>query len=228
MAVEPLKIKIVGGEPLLHPRLESFIEIAKSSCPSSKVCLITNGFFIDRLTAKSWELLDFLTVSLYPSAMLSRDILKYIREEARNKCVQLNWKVQDRFNCVDREELQNYEEAQSVFQKCWIRRRCNTLKAGHFYSCPRPLFLKKLTSSNVRPDSQRKGSSDYGMDSVPLHIYGGEETIQRIQEHLSQKSPFQACLSCNGGNAPLKPHRQLDSRQIREKRDQILSSFGEV
>ena len=43
------KIRVLGGEPLLHPRLTDFLRIARRTFPKSMLCVATNGLLIPRM-----------------------------------------------------------------------------------------------------------------------------------------------------------------------------------
>ena len=42
-------VRVVGGEPLLHPELSIFLKNIKESKISEKTCLVTNGLLLDKI-----------------------------------------------------------------------------------------------------------------------------------------------------------------------------------
>lgn len=48
-------IKLVGGEPLLHPELEKMIFLSKEICPTAMILLITNGIRLPHLPDTFWQ-----------------------------------------------------------------------------------------------------------------------------------------------------------------------------
>jgi hypothetical protein len=46
--IAPRRLRILGGEPTLNPRLPELLELAAQHWPRSKVSLVTNGFFLHR------------------------------------------------------------------------------------------------------------------------------------------------------------------------------------
>ncbi|MDH6504780.1 radical SAM protein [Polynucleobacter sphagniphilus] len=46
--VVPQSFSILGGEPTINPRLSEFLTLARTFWPHSKLCIITNGFFLHR------------------------------------------------------------------------------------------------------------------------------------------------------------------------------------
>jgi hypothetical protein len=197
---------------LLHPELERLLGIARSLEVGRRIQLTTNGFLIDRLTPRAWESLDILVVSLYPEPALSKERIRFIAREARKRAVEVNWKVQDRFTCLDRSRLADREEAEKTFRECWIRHRCHSIKSGHFYCCTRPQYVQKFATD---PQTFLK-------DGIPVNDPDAGALAVRIKRHLEQIEPLNTCFLCQGGHAPLDTHRQLTAMAVRGKREQMV------
>jgi organic radical activating enzyme len=215
--VAPTYLKIVGGEPLLHPELERLLCVAKSLEIAPILQLTTNGLLIERLTPRAWDSLDILTVSLYPEPRLPKSLIRFIAREAATHNVRVNWKTQDKFNCMDRAESAGYDETKTVFERCWLRYRCNCVKDGRFYCCTRPQYVRRMA---VDPDSFLEDGVD---------VLTPDGLAERIKEYLERSEPLQSCFLCQGGDAPLETNRQLTAIEVRRKRESltnIVSSVG--
>ena len=46
--LDPSVISIFGGEPLLHPKLHSVLDIIRKCWPMAQIRLITNGYLLKR------------------------------------------------------------------------------------------------------------------------------------------------------------------------------------
>src|SRR5579872_1507652 len=217
-AVAPEFVKIVGGEPLLHPQLEELLVIAKSLDVAPRIQLTTNGFLINRLTARAWDSLDMIAVSLYPEPALPKDLIRFIARQAAARHIEVNWKVQDKFTCLDREELAGYADAKRVFADCWIRHRCNSIKQGRFYCCTRPQYVQKFAPA---PEF-------FGEDGVPVDEPDAGALASQIKSHLERTEPLHSCFLCNGGNAPLDTQRQLTTLEVKGKRQSLTVLAGSV
>ena len=212
-AVAPQFLKIVGGEPLLHPELERLLAIAKSLAVGRRLQLTTNAFLMERLTPRAWESLDMLTVSLYPDPALPKDRIRWIAREARRRNIEVSWKVQDKFTCLDRSEVAGREETEKVFQDCWIRHRCHSVKKGRFYCCTRPQYVQKFARDGSR----------FLEDGIAVNDPDADSLAERIKQQLERLEPLRTCFLCHGGNAPLATHRQLTAKAVQAKREQMVS-----
>lgn len=209
--VEPQFLKIVGGEPLLHPELEELLVIAKRVNVSPNVSLTTNGFLLEKLSQKSWDLITMLTVSLYPEPALPKEILKYAATQAKKRNIKVSWKTQDKFTCLDRVERATYEDAKYTFQGCWIRHRCNSIKNGRFYCCTRPQYIQKFAQNG----------EEFLNDGILLADSNDAKLSIELKNHLEGSEPLNSCFICHGGHAPLDTHSQLTGKEISRKRERL-------
>ncbi|HLK65603.1 MAG TPA: radical SAM protein [Bryobacteraceae bacterium] len=210
--VAPQFLKIVGGEPLLHPELERLLVIARGLAVGGRIQLTTNAFLIERLTPRGWDCLDMIAVSLYPEPALPKSVIRFIAREGRRRNIEVNWKVQDQFTCLDRTQLADRAETVRTFADCWIRHRCNSIKHGRFYCCTRPQYVQKFAS-----DPQA-----FLDDGVPVSDPDAHALALRIKAHLEQTEPLQSCYLCQGGCAPLDTNRQLAPMAVARKREQMV------
>jgi ABC-2 type transport system ATP-binding protein len=55
LAGELRYLRFLGGEPLLHPRIEEFFDIARNCFPETPLELTTNGILLPRMSGAFWE-----------------------------------------------------------------------------------------------------------------------------------------------------------------------------
>lgn len=200
----PTWFKLVGGEPLLHPELIECLRIAKDAQIAEIVSVTTNGFLLDRMPEEFWVLADAMTISLYPRPALPRSVVELINAKALAFGVELNWKRQDMFVDMDRDRpAKDPRVTQAVWDDCWLRHRCHLLSKGRFYACTRPAHFETY----FRPPRSFTG------DGVELDDRPG--LVHEIHEYLIRNEPLDACAWCRGGDAELKPHRQLTVQEVR-------------
>jgi hypothetical protein len=216
--VEPSFLKIVGGEPLLHPELLRLLKIAKKTGISKKVSVTTNGHLLHKLSDEAWQSFEMLTVSIYPFPPLSKESLKWIHRKAAEHGISVSWKTQDKFVNLNRSEKATYEEAKKTFQGCWIHHRCNSVKDGKFYSCTRPQYIQRMAPNH----------GTFKEDGVDLYTHPQETLALLIKEHLESTEPLHSCFLCKGGQSDLSTQRQMTTQEIKEQRDTIVNICSQI
>jgi hypothetical protein len=199
----PRVLKLVGGEPLLHPEIVELLRVARRSRIAPRVSLTSNGHRLGRMPDAFWEQLDALTISLYPSAPLPEALVAEVERKAARWQVRLNWKRQARFVTMSLPRPRTDEvETARVYARCWLRERCHLVRDGRFYACTRPVHLESLLGHDLTGDG------------VPL---AGCEAAALL-EYLQREPPLAACAHCAGGDAPMAPHRLLSAAELRPLR----------
>ena len=205
----PTYLKLVGGEPLLHPKLLECLRLAKALDVAPILSVTTNGLLIRSMPDEFWTLLNALTLSLYPSPVLPSDLMDFIFRQTRRFNVTLNIKRQSLFVCMTRwDRSENTAETTAIFAGCWLRSRCHIVQEGRFYQCTRPPHFHTLFH-------ERK---PFDRDGVVLH--DGLSLKQEILDDLVRTEPLEACRYCHGGNAETAPHRLMafaETEYIRER-----------
>ncbi len=205
--LRPTWFKLVGGEPLLHPRLLDFIALARAADIAETVSLTTNGFLLPRQPDAFWQGLDALTVSLYPAPALPAETRALIAERAERFGVEVNWKRQDAFVAMDRPApCTDAAENARVFAGCWLRERCHTVYKGRFFQCTRPQHNHALAGG-------------YLADGVVLH--DGPGLADELRAYLTRAEPLASCRVCRGGDAATLPHRQLSAAEVAAGREAL-------
>jgi molybdenum cofactor biosynthesis enzyme MoaA len=49
-------VRLMGGEPLLHPQIESFVTITRHYLPKADVRVVTNGLLLPAMQEPFWEI----------------------------------------------------------------------------------------------------------------------------------------------------------------------------
>ncbi len=201
--VAPTYLKLVGGEPLLHPELLECLRLAKRLELAEVLSVTTNGLLIEKMPDEYWDLIDAMTISLYPAPKLKDVVMKYIEKKAKQFNVFLNIKHQPEFVTMTHwDPAVDPESKQAIFSDCWLRERCHIVDKGRFYMCTRPPHFHTLF----------RGKKSFEDDGILLHT--GETLIDEIYKYLTHDKALKACLYCYGGNATTAPHRALNRREI--------------
>ena len=219
-ALSPQRLKLVGGEPLLHPELIACMEGARESEIAKSVSVTTNGFLLPKMQDRFWELIDHMTVSLYPKPSLAEKTIQFIREKAEENEVEVNWKTQNSFVKMDRPEADHLGiETRAVYTDCWLRRSCHLLAGGRFYTCTRPAHMHAVAGLEDSPFKE---------DGVLLE--GAGSLRERIYDYLISRKPLASCALCFGGDAAEEAHSQLEPKEViaeRITRQRVYRDYAE-
>jgi organic radical activating enzyme len=135
-------IRLMGGEPLLHPRIERLLFHTRNCFPKADIRIVTNGLLINQMSESFWEACKASSISLdvtiYPPL---KHIVKFIIDQARAKGVKLSeLKKADFFYAFYNDKGDSDKELN--FIKC--KPKWNTaanLRNGRIYSCPIPTYI---------------------------------------------------------------------------------------
>jgi organic radical activating enzyme len=206
--LRPSIFKLSGGEPLLAPNIVELARVAKASGIAPRVSMTTNGVLLARAPDALFEELDAITVSIYPGVGIDAASLAALRDRAVRFGVALNEKRQDEFQSMTRRSVEPDSAAtREVFDTCWLRHRCHTLRDGTLFACSRPIGLDALAGA---------GGSLAASDGISLAPRA--ELAREITSYLERSEPLASCARCLGGTGALMPFRQLTRTEVRERR----------
>jgi len=132
------EIKILGGEPLLHPRITEFFDIARKYFPKLPIQVTTNGILLTAMSEAFWQNCHNNTitvmVSLYP-IKLNRKAIKKIAKAHKVKLA-FNGSTAENRMCKLPLDLSGSQDMKKSHQKCAISWGCCvTLREGRIYTC---------------------------------------------------------------------------------------------
>jgi organic radical activating enzyme len=203
-------IKIMGGEPLLHPELPAILRVLRASGIADRVRLFTNGLLLAGMPEDFWEALDELTISNYTSAPVKPAVLAMVRARSRRHDFVLNVKPVDEFTQVLSPRYQADDAAVAqTFQRCWLRHRCLVVRDRRFYMCTRAAyaddFLHRVEHEAPPVPLDRSGDG-ISIDAPDLAAV--------LASYLNREEPLGACRYCFGGDGKSEPHYQLTRSEV--------------
>ena len=175
-------IRIMGGEPLLHPDVKEFLRITRALFPGSTIHLVTNGLLLKQ---KKEELMDFcnenhivICTSNYGILNLAEILsgFKYTRVDSKVQMYNISLHIEGgrnqnlSFNMCDLHLYKWYYFQRGRFYPCCI--------VANFY-----IFDKKF-NTNIR---------DWTEDDISISVYN--HTLSEIEEFLNKPIPL--CSYCN-------------------------------
>jgi hypothetical protein len=198
------RLRLLGGEPLLHPALVDILKIARASGVADEVSVATNGLLLCRQGDDFWAAVDAVDVTLYPGKALSLSDLWRCRARARRHRVRLRLEIAAHFR-ESYSELGTADEklVQRIYDTCLIAHewQCHNIENGHFYKCPQGAILPRQLPGRLGP------ASDNGvkLEETP-------ELGRRIEKYLLSPRPLEACRHCLGSVGKRFPHEQVSRK----------------
>lgn len=181
-----VRIRLLGGEPLMVPELGQYITIARELFPETDIEIVTNGLLIPRLTKELLEMMRMCRISMvitpYKPTMQLKD---QIRETLDSHEIWWNFDG-DMITEFSRQfTLENSHNGYEASKKC-ISSGCLFLRNGKIYKCP----IAGLANDFM---------NFYHLQTVPetgISIY---DDIQKVYKEIKKcaKTPTAICNYCS-------------------------------
>ena len=174
-------IRIMGGEPLLHPQVVEFCQIARQYFPTAHVVLVSNGILLGQLTDENINILNAnqieLCVSNYGIKLNMDQFNKFNIKYFHNKNNMYNI-------CLDLDGKQNSTVA---FVNCdLVQGGWYFFKNGRIYQC--------CIMANIDYFCNYfKVNIKYNLDDISIDI--NSHTLEEIENFLH--TPHQVCKYCD-------------------------------
>lgn len=189
-------IQIIGGEPLLAPKLLDMLRVARESGVSDDVSIITNADLLPRMKDSFWDALQYLQVYLQISQY--PDLPQSTIDLAKSKCelygIPLGISVFNEFYVALKPEE---TDGHDVFDSCHWKTDCYSIDNGKFHMCAQSIFIPHTLQGLPK-----------GIDGLPLEGL----TEDGLKAFLARKEPLNACRRCSGGFSEKKPWSESPSR----------------
>lgn len=191
------KLQVLGGEPLLHPRLVDLLGLAIQSGLSQHLCVKTNGLLLPRMPPEFWRAADSVIVSIYPASRAALERRRVEMEErARAGQAALCYRPYDTFRHILGSAGRASERmTRRVFDACEFKRFTHSLSAGHLYRCAPSV---NLAAAGLRVD---------GTDS--LDLFNTPSLGAAVVRFLQSGTPLSSCRHCLGSSGGLFEHSML-------------------
>ncbi len=205
----PRRIKVLGGEPLLHPALAEVVEAARKTGICDTFKLVTNGTLLDRLDARTWRAFDIVEVSLFPGVDRALEQIEEARRQAQSHGVKLEVNTYEQFRATF--TLRGTDDpalTRKIFHACkiaWVW-GCHTIRAGRLYRCPQSAYIQHLTKLPEEEGIPIRAAPDFGA---------------RLFAFLNDREPLQSCTHCCGTVGTLR-------EQVQVKRKEWWEGTGDV
>jgi organic radical activating enzyme len=180
-------IVLLGGEPLLHPQIEQFIEAARRLTQSGTISILTNGLLLEKMPKTFWVTCAkcgvHLVISRYPINLNIQEIQKLadyygiqLKTSSRNNNAWLQYVF----------DLDGKQNIRSSFANCENANECFIMKGKYLYNCNVTACIEhfnKAFGQNLLLQEE---------DYLDLHSFN---TKQELLQFISTPSPF--CRYCD-------------------------------
>lgn len=183
------RIGLMGGEPLLHPRIADFLPIARKCFPKTRIRIVTNGVRLLKQKENFWRACAesdiVIEVTKYP--------IRLNFEQMRNVCVShgVTFAFREDTGEVEKTsyhiplDLEGRQDIRKNFSKCFHANYAISLREGKLYTCtavPNIRHFNEYFHLNLPVTRQ---------DSINIHQ---AKNAREIFEFLCQPIPF--CRFC--------------------------------
>lgn len=196
----PQILKLLGGEPLLHPELTENLWKFRGMCPNSEIIIWTNGLKLPKMPNMFFKYCELFNIKVV--------ITPYFKTPEVAELVQkysfISYDPYFNGNFWTSPLRQLPGDAHINYEHCWIKTgRCTILREGKLYQCAFPAYIDKL---NERFNTSFQVQwADY----VDIYEVWNEKDIL---EKLYQATPF--CRYCSK-HFDIKPWKE-SQRQLSE------------
>lgn len=197
-------IRLMGGEPLLHPEIESFLFSTRDCFPKADIRIVTNGILLHEMPDTFWKACQScsigIDVTIYPQMEKKENAF---HELADTKGVKIHIEKTVSFHAIYNKKGDS--DAETNFHKCRSRWNCPMLREGKIYICDVPALVSYFNKW-------------FGTD-IPstgfVDIYTTNLTGWDVKKKLDKSS--RTCCSCTLGwdNVPSFPW-SVSKRKIEE------------
>jgi hypothetical protein len=212
------EIRILGGEPLVNPRIIPLLKAARASGIAAKVALTTNGLLLHKMPDEFWANVDRVNLSLYPGAGPSPERIEQARKSAARNGSEL---IIDEWLTFRTTMVTQPHPADAVtsmiFKTCKNAHffHCHMVHAGWLYKCACPSVLREFLE-NI-------GQSGYRPELDGFDIHGAKDLRNELWSFLTDTKPLDACRYCLGYVGYEQPQHQLSVNETRDARSRPIT-----
>ncbi|MBZ5606427.1 MAG: radical SAM protein [Acidobacteriia bacterium] len=207
------EIRILGGEPLLNPRIVPILRAARASEVAARVVVPTNGVLLHTMPDDFWENVDEVRLNLYPGARPNERRIEQARQRAQESGTQLEISGYSSFRVTMVTEPHPPGPITNlIFRTCKNAHmyHCHMVHAGWFYKCSCPAYFTEYLA--------RLGQPGYQPENDGFDIHRAADLRTELWRFLTESRALDACRHCLGYVGKQQTHEQLTTEETRDAR----------
>lgn len=179
------KIRLLGGEPLLHPELFEILYAVRRVYPFADIRIVSNGLLISKMDNEIFRAIKengiSFDISMYPPTVKCWGNIKDILDKfgIDYVCTEPITKFRRRMSLNYRNDIER------SYKECVVGNKCNCLYKGRIAACPAPFVVRHF---NKHFNHQIEAENDW------LDIYNKDLTTNSLIEFVN--SPLGMCGYC--------------------------------
>lgn len=225
-------IRLIGGEPLMHPQILDYLkEIHKAGYKSN---VATNGLMIPTMPDEFFELVDMVSLSIYSNNNVNYEkIVNKLEQtgvcwrnvtdvdavhtfEAMQKFKDYEWHESGSFIVLDKYEKHTDERAREVYDPCLLKDMCHSFHHGKYYKC-NICITKGPQYDNMGIPTEWDFVETDGFDFTGDNEEEIMAGLRDFVEGEGHKEIMKACYYCEGYNTSHnEPHGQFTKQQVND------------
>ena len=199
-------VVLMGGEPLLHPRVVELMRITRSHLPGERVSLCTNGLLLRSMDDAFWDVLVECDVELAISPYPIHVDYEGLADLARSKGAMVAFTG----------DITETVEGKEAFMRLALDPQGGCDPARSFVSCPFGGCFLQLARGAIWPCQVAAHPSSFAScfgydihdapaDSLPLASIGSADDIETFR-----RTPHPMCRHCNNDALVVTPWKRSD------------------
>lgn len=180
------KIRLIGGEPTLHPQIDDLLQICKDAQIANSVEINTNGTKLDKMSERFWQILDFAFISAYPGIEQNYP-QQYKHKVLANKSNYFKYPFSSNPNT-------DIDLVNNIWSQCQIRDYVYGVIEGYLFRCFRSSSIARLLKFE-----------DPNVDALKI----ADLTAETLKAYSERVTPLKGCGNCTGSCGVRYDHTQV-------------------
>lgn len=176
-------LRLMGGEPLLHPEIHQFLFISRKYFPFADIHIVTNGILLPNMNEIFWKACNEnkikIDISFYPPFIQHQQNYIHLIKEKQANIGFIN-NSSEFFHAYFTKNYNN--DIIKTHNSCW-QNNCVNLRSGHLVTCAMACYSDYLNNYFNQNLPVERG--------INIHNSSGDEIIDYL------KNPVELCAYCD-------------------------------